>query len=87
MGPGRWASFKGRHPRPQHCPVCALILRSCLGLRDLEEVMAESGLAADHAAIGRLAVCSAPDGYEPMRREDALPQRESAVRDETENNV
>jgi transposase-like protein len=79
----RPALFRGRHFEDQLIVLCVRwYLRYCLTLRDLEELMAERGLAVDHSTIGRWVLRYAPELNKRVRREVRRPNRSWRV-DET----
>jgi transposase-like protein len=79
----RPALFRGRHFKDQVIILCVRwYLRYCLTLRDLEEMMAERGLAVDHSTIGRWVLRYAPELHKRIRRELRPPNRSWRV-DET----
>src|SRR5262249_8774660 len=57
-------------------------LRYCVTSRDLEELMAERGLAVDHSTIGRWVLRYAPELHKRIRRDTRTPNRSWRV-DET----
>lgn len=79
----RPALFRGRHFRDDIIVLCVRwYLRYPLSYRDLEEMMAERGLAVDHSTIARWVVHFAPILNERVRREMRHPNRSWRV-DET----
>ena len=79
----RQALFRGRHFEDHVIILCVRwYLRYCLTLRDLEEMVAERGLAVDHSTIGRWVLRYAPELHKRIRRELRPPNRSWRV-DET----
>ena len=75
--------FRGRHFQDQVIVLCVRwYLRYCLTLRDVEELVAERGLAVDHSTIRRWVLRYAPELNRRIRREIRLPNRSWRV-DET----
>src|SRR5262245_7712341 len=67
--PARQAIFKGRQTEPVFI-LCAVrwYLRYSLSLRDIEELLAERGLAADHTTIWRWVQRYGPELEQRLRR-------------------
>ena len=83
MAKARPALFRRRHFEDHVIVLCVRwYLRYCLTLRDLEELMAERGLAVDHSTIGRWVLRYAPELNKRIRREIRTPNRSWRV-DET----
>jgi IS6 family transposase len=77
------ALFRGRHFRSEVIVLCVRwYLRYPLSYRDLEEMMAERGMAIDHSTIARWVLYYAPILNERIRREMRRPNRSWRV-DET----
>jgi IS6 family transposase len=75
--------FRGRHFRSDVIVLCVRwYLRYPLSYRDLEEMMAERGLAIDHSTIARWVLHYAPILNQRIRREMRHPNRSWRV-DET----
>jgi transposase, IS6 family len=83
MGERRSSLFRGRHFRDEIIVLCLRwYLRYPLSYRDLEEMMAERGLALDHSTIARWVLRYAPVLNERIRSE--MRQRNRSWRcDET----
>ena len=76
MGERRSALFRGRHFRDEIIVLCLRwYLRYPLSYRDLEEMMAERGLAIDHSTIARWVLRYAPVLNERIRSEMRQPNR------------
>src|SRR5215831_10537091 len=70
----RPALFRRRHFQDHVIVLCVRwYLRYCLTLRDLEELMAERGLAVDHSTIGRWVLRYAPELHKRVRRDTRTP--------------
>jgi IS6 family transposase len=83
MSENRPALFRGRHFRSEVIVLCVRwYLRYPLSYRDLEEMMAERGLAIDHSTIARWVLYYAPILNLRIRREMRRPNRSWRV-DET----
>ena len=83
MGKSQPALFRGRHFRSDVIVLCVRwYLRYPLSYRDLEEMMAERGLAIDHSTIARWVLYYAPILNQRIRREMRHPNRSWRV-DET----
>jgi IS6 family transposase len=83
MRESRPALFRGRHFRSDVIVLCVRwYLRYPLSYRDLEEMMAERGLAIDHSTIARWVLYYAPILNRRIRREMRRPNRSWRV-DET----
>jgi transposase-like protein len=83
MRENRPALFRGRHFRSDVIVLCVRwYLRYPLSYRDLEEMMAERGLAIDHSTIARWVLYYAPILNRRIRREMRRPNRSWRV-DET----
>ena len=83
MGRTRPAAFRGRHFADVIIMLCVRwYLRYSLSYRDLEEIMAERGLAVDHVTIWRWIQHYAPLLNRGLRRELRHPNRSWRV-DET----
>ena len=83
MGERRSALFRGRHFRDEIIVLCLRwYLRYPLSYRDLEEMMAERGLAIDHSTLARWVHRYAPVLNERIRSEMRNPNRSWRV-DET----
>jgi transposase-like protein len=83
MGERRSALFRGRHFRDEIIVLCLRwYLRYPLSYRDLEEMMAERGLAIDHSTIARWVLRYAPVLNERIRSEMRNPNHSWRV-DET----
>src|SRR5580693_6972712 len=83
MRENRPALFRGRHFRSDVIVLCVRwYLRYPLSYRDLEEMMAERGLAIDHSTIARWVLYYAPILNQRIRREMRHPNRSWRV-DET----
>ena len=83
MSENRPALFRGRHFRSEVIVLCVRwYLRYPLSYRDLEEMMAERGLAIDHSTIARWVLYYAPILNRRIRREMRRPNRSWRV-DET----
>jgi transposase-like protein len=83
MRESRPALFRGRHFRSDLIVLCVRwYLRYPLSYRDLEEMMAERGLALDHSTIARWVLYYAPILNRRIRREMRRPNRSWRV-DET----
>ena len=68
--------FRGRHFRSEIIVLCVRwYLRYPLSYRDLEEMMAERGLAIEHSAIARWVLHYAPILNQRIRREMRQPNR------------
>lgn len=71
----RPALFRGRHFQDEIIVLCVRwYLRYPLSYRDLEEMMAERGLAVDHSTIARWVLHFAPILNERIRREMRHPK-------------
>ena len=67
MGSCRPSLFWKRRFEPEVIVTCVRwYLRFCLSLRDLEELMAERGLAVDHTTIWRWTQAFGPEVYERL---------------------
>ena len=76
MGKNRPTLFRGRHFRSEVIVLCVRwYLRYPLSYRDLEEMMAERGLAVDHSPIARWVLYYAPILHQRIRREMRSPNR------------
>jgi transposase, IS6 family len=76
MGERRSSLFRGRHFRDEIIVLCLRwYLRYPLSYRDLEEMMAERGLALDHSTIARWVLRYAPVLNERIRSEMRQPNR------------
>jgi transposase-like protein len=66
----RPATFKRRHTAPELIP-CAVrwYLRYSRSLRDVEELLAERGLAADHTTVWRWVQRYGPELEQPLHRQ------------------
>ena len=74
MHESRPALFRGRHFRSEVIVLCVRwYLRYPLSYRDLEEMMAERGLAIDHSTIARWVLYYAPILDRRIRREMRQP--------------
>src|ERR671933_2768393 len=83
MHESRPALFRGRHFRDEIIVLCVRwYLRYPLSYRQLEEMMAERGLAIDHSTIARWVLRYAPVLNERIRSEMRNPNRSWRV-DET----
>src|ERR1700730_13698929 len=83
MNQRRSALFHGRHFRDDVIVLCVRwYLRYPLSYRDLEEMMAERGLAIDQSTIARWVLYYAPILNQRIRREMRHPNRSWRV-DET----
>src|SRR6202034_53896 len=83
MRENRPALFRGRHFRSDVIVLCVRwYLRYPLSYRNLEEMMAERGLAIDHSTIARWGLYYAPILNGRIRREMRRPNRSWRV-DET----
>src|SRR5215471_14783563 len=70
----RPALFRRRHFQDHVIVLCVRwYLRYCLTLRDLEELMAERGLAVDHSTIVRWVLRYAPELQKRIRRDTRTP--------------
>jgi IS6 family transposase len=79
----RPALFRGRHFEDEVIVLCVRwYLRYSLSYRDLEEMMAERGLAVDHSTVWRWVQRYAPILHQRTRREIRNPNRSWRV-DET----
>ena len=81
----RPAIFKGRQPEPEpELILCAVrwYLRSSLSFRDVEELLSERGLEADHTTIWRWVQRYGPEREERRRRHLKPPKKSWRV-DET----
>ena len=80
MRESRPALFRGRHFRSEVIVLCVpWYLRYPLSYRDLEEMMAERGLAIDHSTIARSVLDYSPILNRRIRREMRWPNRSSRV--------
>ena len=79
----RPAIFKWRQTAPELI-LCAVrwYLRYSLSLRDVEELLAERGLEADHTTIWRWVQCYGPELEQQLRRH-LKPTNKSWLVDET----
>ena len=76
MRKNRPAVFRGRHFEDEMIVLCVRwYLRYSLSYRDLEEMMAERGLAVDHSTVWRWVQRYAPILHQRMRRERRNPNR------------
>ena len=83
MRKNRPVLFRGRHFEDEMIVLCVRwYLRYSLSYRDLEEIMAERGLAVDHSTIWRWVQRYAPILHQRLRREIRTPNRSWRV-DET----
>jgi transposase, IS6 family len=83
MRASRPALFRGRHFRDEIIALCVRwYLRYPLSYRDLEEMMAERGLAVDHSTVARWVLHYGPILNDRIRREMRHPNRSWRV-DET----
>ena len=74
MRESRQELFRGRHFRDEVIVLCVRwYLRYRLSYRNLEEMMAERGLAVDHSTIARWVLRYAPVLNERVRRELRRP--------------
>ena len=81
----RPALFRGRHFEDEVIVLCVRwYLRYSLSYRDLEEMMAERGLAVDHSTVWRWVQQYAPILHQRTRREIRNPNRSWRV---DENNL
>src|ERR1700728_526198 len=82
MRESRPALFRGRHFRSESIVLCVRwYLRYPLSYRDLEEMMAERGLAIDHSTIARWVLYYAPILNRRIRREMRRPTGLACRRD------
>ena len=76
MNQSRSALFRGRHFRDDIIVLCVRwYLRYPLSYRDLEQMMAESGLTVDHSTIARCVLHYAPVLEQRIRPQMRRPNR------------